>query len=114
MAVWERKWEQIRQVPSWFLSFQLAAVFLISPLLSDRDASRQEAGFAVLTNETRHGNISPWVNAQIPFQGFIRLAQDHIERLQAAVVEVAIPLFGIDGHHAESVVEKHRVPGRVL
>ena len=34
-------------------------------------------------------------------QCFIRLAQDDIEGLQAAFVEIAIPPLRIDGQHAE-------------
>ena len=36
----------------------------------------------------------------------IRTAEDHIERLELAVREVAIPALGIDRHDAEGVVEE--------
>ena len=51
------------------------------------------------------------INPQIVVHFLVRLAEDHIEGLQAAFVEVTVPRLRIDRQDAECVIEKHGMTG---
>lgn len=53
------------------------------------------------------------IDAKELLQFFMGMAEDDIERLELAIGEVAVPAFGIDGHHAKGIVEIDGMSGGI-
>lgn len=58
-----------------------------------------------------HGSGSTGIDLEECLHRLVRLAPDHIKRLQAILGGITVPAFRIDRHDLERVVEEHPVAG---